>query len=487
MDINAVLTSLRQETAGFILGENAYRDPLLNRSNPNPEAFRDADSQRLYAVWSNRSGSLEVRPYFRHSDMTFLQHFLPGKPLEQNGHRSAGVLISKRHSGTSIDWSYGADIEWADVYLRQAQDQPTQGSPFLQETRPAGRHYDYDVTAWTAAPWAQFEYETHGGLIVDVGVRGEVVRYNYRNNLLDGNSRDDGSACGFGGCLYTRPGDRSDRFSNLAPKIGLRRAISANTTLYARLARGFRAPQITELYRLQSGQNVADLEAETIDSFELGWRRFSDRFGAELTAYWQSKRGSVLRDADGFNVSNGRSRHYGLESSIDWQPTDWLQIRVNGTYARHQYDFNLVAARGETFSDGNDVDTAPRWLGSAEVRVAPRETFDVTLGWNSVGRYFLDAENSVDYPGHDIVNLRARWQFHRRYQATVRANNVFDTDYARPRRLRIWQLSLLSGAGPGIIRRDSLPAMNPHNGSAPSSPPPGAVCPTARQQQRFCR
>ncbi len=40
-------TKLEQETAGFILGKNAYRDPDLSEQNLNPEAYRNAQAVRV--------------------------------------------------------------------------------------------------------------------------------------------------------------------------------------------------------------------------------------------------------------------------------------------------------------------------------------------------------------------------------------------------------------------------------------------------------
>ncbi len=61
-------SDLAQETAGFIFGQDAYRDSALNRGNVNPEAFRDASSQRLSAQWRRTSDgrSLALSPYVRH-------------------------------------------------------------------------------------------------------------------------------------------------------------------------------------------------------------------------------------------------------------------------------------------------------------------------------------------------------------------------------------------------------------------------------------
>jgi iron complex outermembrane receptor protein len=142
------------------------------------------------------------------------------------------------------------------------------------------------------------------------------------------------------------------------------------------------------------------------------------------------KRNSVFRDANGFNVDNGRTDHLGIEASLDWRPTDQWGFRVDATYTRHQYDFDTVAARGETFVSGRDVDTAPRWLGSAEIEFAASDVSDFSLQWTAIGPYFLDAENQFEYSGHDILNLRARFQFTERFSATARINNLADTAIA---------------------------------------------------------
>ena len=425
-------SDLDQQTAGFITGQDAYRDDAVNRSNPNPEAFRDAASQRLYAIWTrDRSGrTIDLRPYVRHSDMSFLQHFLPGQPLEENGHVSAGLLASLRMSGDRTQLVAGVDVEWSDVYLRETQAEPATGSPFLVETRPPGRHYDYAVTGYALAPYVQAGFDVSERLSLSAGLRGEWVHYDYDNRMIDGNSRDDGTACGFGGCLYTRPADRSDQFTNLAPKLGARLALNADTTLYASIARGFRAPQMTELYRLQSGQQVADLDSERLDSAELGVRHNRGSWTFDGSLYAMKKRGSVFRDASGFNVSGGRSRHRGVELAVDWQPLPSMAINVDASYAKHSYDFDQVAAQGETFVSGRDIDTAPRWLASIEIVVEPTDRWHAALQWSTIGPYYLDAENSVEYPGHRLVNGVVVMDLGSRFTISARVNNLFDAEYA---------------------------------------------------------
>ena len=221
--------------------------------------------------------------------MAFLQHFLPGKPLEENGHWSAGFVSSVSLERGSTTWMAGLDADWSDVFLKQTQDGPTEGSDFLQETRPEGKHYDYDVDGATLAPWILADMQLAERWALNLGLRAEYARYDYRNNMLTGNTRDDGTTCGFGGCLYSRPANRSDSYSNLAPKAGLRYQANERTTLFTSLARGFRAPQQTELYRLQNGQSVADLESERVDSLELGVRTGNKQLLTEIVVFAMQK------------------------------------------------------------------------------------------------------------------------------------------------------------------------------------------------------
>jgi outer membrane receptor protein involved in Fe transport len=421
-------TDLDQDTAGFIVGKDAYKDPLQRTSNPNPEAFRNASSQRLYARWTHDAPhlDLDIRPFVRHSHMRFLQHFLPGKPLEENGHLSGGVIATANVSGDSHATTFGFDLEWADLFLKQSQAQPTPGSPFLTETRPAGQHYDFDVQSLGAAAYIQSGIELTAASTLGLGLRVERLRYRYDNRMLAGNTRDDGSECGFGGCLYSRPADRSDGFTNIAPKLSFIYRVNSSAAWFVNLARGFRAPQATELYRLQSGQQVADLRSERLDSLELGLRLLKRGWSGELALHASRKRNSIYRDAEGFNVSAARSTHRGIEVDIRVTLAPAWSLLLNASHALHQYDFNTVAARGETVLDGRDVDTAPRLLGSVEIVYDNANRVDAALQLATVGRYFLDAENRFRYPGHSVANLRAGIGLTRRLSLMLRLNNVTD-------------------------------------------------------------
>src|SRR5690606_16076846 len=105
------------------------------------------------------------------------------------------------------------------------------------------------------------------------------------------------------------------------------------------------------------------------------------------------------------------------------------QFALRGTYARHEYAFNYQPADGEQFRDGDDVDTAPRWLGSAIARWNPSAESTFELEYAHTGAYFLDARNTQRYPGHDLLNLRWQQRFDD-FDLRVRVNNLLDEEYA---------------------------------------------------------
>jgi outer membrane receptor protein involved in Fe transport len=420
---------LDQETAGFISGFRAYEDESLRRSNANPEAYRDADSQRLQARFTPAAGSdwagADLRLYLRRSSMDFLQHFLPGQPREENGQWSAGMLASQRRAlDSGLVLTGGFDLEYADGYLREFQPEDV-GIGAI----PPGQHYDYDVASWQGAPFAQLEWPLTRALRLQVGLRAEYLRYEYDNRMLAGNTRDDGTPCTPAPCRFSRPADRSDDFWNLAPNLGLRYAISPQWSSYLLFARGFRPPQATELYRLQAQQSLADLDSETLDSAELGvaWQR--DNARVALTAYTMTKRDVIFQDAARFNVSNGRTRHRGVELEAGTALESGLYGAFTGSWSKQTYAFDATSPGGEVIRDGNEVDTAPRTLASARLGYERGRAL-AEVEWVHVGDHYLDAANTAEYSGHNLVNLRGAWRLQPALTLTLRLNNLADKLYA---------------------------------------------------------
>lgn len=108
------VSKLEQETGGYVRGFQAYRDSDLRFSNPNPEAYRNASSIRLMSFFEreNALNAWTFTPYIRSSSMEFLQHFLPGQPLEQNSQTSTGLVARKSIHSENIEWNVSGQVEY---------------------------------------------------------------------------------------------------------------------------------------------------------------------------------------------------------------------------------------------------------------------------------------------------------------------------------------------------------------------------------------
>lgn len=412
-------SSLNQETASFIQGPRAYEDRDLAETNPNPEAYRDAWSARAGARLERElgPGRLVLTPNVHSQGMVFSQHFLPYGGVEKNAHTGGGLMARyDLDTDGRIDWRFGADTDFASGYLKEVQPNPNANPAF-----PRGVHYNYVVDTQVFALWGEAEVALTEDLRLLAGLRGETHDYTY----------DTRAPAGING-RFNVPADRSDEFSFLTPKLGLVWERDGYS-LYANYARGARAPQVSDLYRLQNLQVVGQVKAETLDSLEMGVRgeALYGHFTYEVAAYWMDKENFFFRDSDGLNVVDGSTRHLGIEAAADLKINDRLSAGANVSWSDQTYTFDRpVVAALERISDGNAIDTAPEWLADARLDWQALDALKLSLTLEHVGEYFTDPANTVIYPGHTVLGARAGWDITESLEAYLIVRNLTDEAYA---------------------------------------------------------
>jgi outer membrane receptor protein involved in Fe transport len=358
--------------------------------------------------------------------MEFLQHFLPGQAIEKNGHDSVGLQTLWTSNSTAL--RAGLELELTRGYLEETQPGATTGSAFLVATIPAGKHYDYEVDASLAGVFINYNVDITQRLSLNSGLRYQYTSYDYNNKMNTGRVREDGTACGFGGCRFNRPGDRRDSFSKLSPRLGMIYNLSDQHQIYGSLSQGFRAPQATELYRLQDSQDVSRIDPVELDAIEIGVRGDGNSISYNVSVYGMQKNNFIFRDTSRSNVDNGETRHRGIELDLRYRFSDQLSAALAFTYARHEYDNN--PALSSSLLDGNTIDTAPETLGSMTLDWHPAENLSMELEWVHVGDYYEDPENRNSYEGHDLLHLRTKWQATKAATVFARGMNLSDEDYA---------------------------------------------------------
>ena len=429
LDGGITVINLNQETAGFVTGLNNYEGSLRD-TNPNPEAYRDSANTRAWTTFTREVDDWELvmTPYFREVNMNFIQHFLPGQPVEDFEHRSLGFQFAAyRDLANGAELSLGFDVEDTDGRLKQTQPNPTRGSFFLRNSIPQGKHYDFQVDARQIAAFAAYEQDFDNGWNISLGLRLENIEYVYDNMMIDGRTDQFGVACRFG-CRYNRPSDRDDSFTTVSPKLGLSYALNENNNLQLRVQRGVRAPQATELYRLQNAQTVADLDAVELDSYEISFIGAAANWDYSASLYYMDKDNAIITNSSRENLNGSHTKHRGVELTLNWDISQALSLRGVMNFASHTYETSLIS--GGVDVNGNDVDTAPNDFGNLRLAYRPTANLLWELELAHMGEYYTNPENTANYEGHDLLNLRARYELNEDITLSLNILNITDEEYA---------------------------------------------------------
>jgi outer membrane receptor protein involved in Fe transport len=430
---NLRLTNLNQETAGYISGKDVYKDRRQSKENLNPEAYRDAFSLKSSLKFSlgPKDKIVSFIPYFRKTKMEFLQHYLPGTPVEKNSHSSLGFI--GLHSGISknIEITSGIQVEIAKVELEELQEFAlTTSSAFNNAVRPQGFHYFYEVDSRLIALFVGFnDFSLTENSFLFGDLRLEHNEYSYKNKMLSGNTRDDGTVCGFGGCYYSRPEDREDNFEEVSFRLGIERELDF-LTLFSQVSMGFRPPQMTELYRLQKKQIVGDIDSEKLVMLEIGSRFSAEYFEGSLSLYSGKKRDSIFRDAENFIQDHGKTNHKGLELFVRLEINETNSLFLAGTFQNHKYDFSSETSMKEKINSGNYVDTSPRTSFNLRWVNLFSDYMKYEIEVERMGSYYTDAANLHKYEGHTLIHSRFVYFYRDKLTQFIRVHNLLDEDYA---------------------------------------------------------
>jgi iron complex outermembrane receptor protein len=436
------VNNLEQETAGFIFGEYAYRNPELRGGNENPEAYRDVKSIRgdLKLRRELSRSNIEIQPYFRYHEMQFLMHFLPWQPTEFNEHQSLGVRSAWFHdSDDQFSFSAGLDLDFTQAELKEEQ---FSSAPFAQQNFPEGEHYRYKVQSNNLSPFAELIHASDSGLTLGAQLRWEQQEYDYENLLEDGSACESSASA----CRFFRPASRSDQFSALVWRLEANYLHSQTIELFANIGTAFRAPQATELYRLQNPIEESSLQEVETKGYEFGVKGQQDKFAYHIAHYQMTQENGIYQDNARQYLIGAETSHTGLEAELSWQVTEQFRLRANASIAKHLYENSPQTLGVSVDIEGNEIDTAPRRMGSVQADWQYSESAGLFLSYSTMGEYYLDPANQHHYDGHQLLNVswQQSWSS---WQLSVRVKNIADTKYAERADIAFGNYRYFPGAG----------------------------------------
>jgi outer membrane receptor protein involved in Fe transport len=103
-------------------------------------------------------------------------------------------------------------------------------------------------------------------------------------------------------------------------------------------------------------------------------------------------------------------------------------LRGAASWARHTYANN--PALSATALSGNEIDTAPKMMGSMTLDWQTSARWQNQLTWVHLGEYYTNPENTNQYPGHHLIHWHGQFQLSDQVAFFFRVHNLTDKAYA---------------------------------------------------------
>jgi iron complex outermembrane recepter protein len=189
-------------------------------------------------------------------------------------------------------------------------------------------------------------------------------------------------------------------FNAFSPKFGLLFEPAADVQIYANYSRSVEFPGFNELAQVAS---FVPLDPQRAWTAEIGTRGKAGTLSWDLSLYRADIEGEMLQFTVGADIpaatfNAGRTRHQGIEASLEWTPADWLRLRQ--VYAYSDFAFRDDAEFGK-----NRLPIVPKHMYRAELRLGSDALHIApNLEWVPDGP-FADYRNLVRTPGYALFGV----------------------------------------------------------------------------------
>jgi len=387
------------------------------------EINRKFDFARLSAEWANTSFEntyLNTIFYIRNTRNRYVATWEDNLPQNDSEQFTLGLMFKVDRDMGSLRTVAGLDLEYT-----QAEQKYIQLFDFVPSgwgaSVDAGEIYNYDVDYTALAPYLRLEIEVSDSLQLAGGLRYDTNKFDYTNNLEDGQ---------YGDSSYVRVASGENHtFNHLSPKLDLTYRFNKNHSSYLRYANGFRIPQASRLYMRKTNNIDSSLDPEVTDTLEWGYKAVLESHHFEAALYYMLIDDTIVRrendQGDRYYVNGGETEHKGVELSLatTWGPQ--FSTKLAYSYSKHNFKDD------ETYGN-NEMSNAPNSTANVRLFYEPGYVpgLIALLEWVFVDSYWLDDRNKRAYGGYDLWNLKFLYKVNNKLDLYARANNITDEIYA---------------------------------------------------------
>ncbi|KZN49745.1 TonB-dependent receptor [Pseudoalteromonas luteoviolacea] len=410
---------------------------------------RTTDYVRLSSEYTYEDNDFyaSVIPYLRYRNNDYIATWQPNMPKIESSVNSIGLLAltNFRHT-TDFETTIGIDLERSegDAYSYQPTTRTTTG--WAAATYPEGHVFYDDATTFVGiSPYIQHLGKITERLNYAVGLRYDHNKYEF-SNAVPVYDND-----GFGNRSIA---SRNDTFEHLSPKASLNYQLNTHSSIYTRYANAIRIPTFSELYHLKTKETSAQLSSlneEVSDTYEIGYKANFDKVSVELAYYVMDVKDAIVTAYDDFGsslrVNAAEVQHQGFEFGTTYTLSPAWSLALAYSQSNHKFDHYIqdegridykTKKSKEVDLSGNSLVMAPEYVANFRLNYNSQiiSGLNITAEIKSIGDYWMDSENSQEYSGYTIANLKANYQVNDALKVHARVANITDKTYALQAEIR---------------------------------------------------
>lgn len=408
----------------------------VNRDDARDKAEYFRISSQISKKFSDRV-TVQLTSYVRFIDAQYMHTWEPAiTPTTKGLTDTLGLLnrvyLTWNESSSTI---LGLDIESTEFEKTTEQMRPTQvvwGTVY-----PQGVHLNYEVSYQSLAPYLQHTQALTEKLTMVFGLRYENSEYSFSNNLSESDFTDAEPS------PFLILGARDDDFSELLPKASINYAVSDNHSVYARYAKGFRIPDENDLYQLSPSQSEFELDPETIQSFEVGYRAWlNESVSMNAAIYRMIAKGGIVTGvatpAGNISVNGGEEQYQGIELGLQAQLNSAWLLTLAAAVTENTVEQKFSDQASEL--DGKSLVDSPDPIVNLRLQYQPEFLSALTteLELQYTGSWYMDEANTTETDAETLFNLRAEYALMDSLHIDLKVQNLFDEDYVLTASAPVW-------------------------------------------------
>ncbi|NNF17587.1 MAG: TonB-dependent receptor, partial [Gammaproteobacteria bacterium] len=319
-------------------------------------------------------------------------------------------LVSSPGSGSRLSWVTGMSAS----QLRESNDTTDDGN-YEGDTFIARITREYK--AWSLAVFGDVDVTLNQHWSLGVGARAERRDAEYFDTAGDLFDADE---------------------SNVGGQLSVRYTPTAGRTLYAKVARGYKAGGFNLGLPAQADTETLLYDGEYLWNYEIGasmsW--LDDRLQFDATAFRMQRNDQQVQSSRQLDPNNpatfvfftdnaGKGSNSGVEFEVEYAPSPSLNLYANIGFLRTKIEGvaagSLLAGRDQahaprySYALGGRLDVSPHWFVRADV--TGKDSF-----------YFSDSHDQQSR-AYSLVNLRAGYDTDS-WSVAAWVKNLFDEEYA---------------------------------------------------------